>query len=589
MKFTSLVSPFLAWSRAAKKADTIPYPDRANPGADRYRGFHINDTEKCIGCGRCAEICESVTIDMIPIEGLETTRGDSGLRPRFDYGRCCWCALCVDVCSTGSLRMSNTYSWTTENADTCRFTPGHDEKEWDSAPKGWRQDNDLLGWAGSPREEMPVVLPDVRVNDFGEVVEGYSVEQAIEEASRCIQCGLCVTACPAHMHIPDYIRAIADGDPAEAVRLFFDNNPLPELCGKVCTRECESVCAVGYQGEAIAIRWLKRFACEQFDSLTDVLKTASMPGKPNGKKVAIIGAGPAGLAAAYYLARSGFETHVYDMRKEAGGVAWGAIPEYRLPAEGYDKQMEVFRKTGVRLHLKRYISSGMLKAFARNHDAVFIAAGLQDSSDFSFPGSDLPGVKPAFEFLMNTPENGKQPVGESVIVMGGGNVAMDTARTCRRLGADVVISYRRRIEDMPADQEEIDEAIEENVDMRTQTIPLRVETADGGLRYFYAEAEMVPSPDGGRPKPVRKDDEEHSIVADTLFLAIGQASDLKFLPKELSDQLEMKWGRIVVDENQFTGVENYFAGGDITPGVGDAITAIADGLRAAKGIRDFLR
>ena len=197
-------------------------------------------------------------------------------------------------------------------------------------------------------------------------------------------------------------------------------------------------------------------------------------------------------------------------------------------------------------------------------------------------------MKPAFEFLMSTPEDGRQPVGQRVIVIGGGNVAMDTARTCRRLGAEVIVSYRRRIEDMPADHEEIEEAIEESVDMRPQSIPLRIEAAGSGLRYTYAEAMMVPSPDGGRPKPVRKDDLEHTIEADTVFLAIGQAADLKFIPRELSERLEVKWGRIVVDGSQYTGVDNYFAGGDITPGKGDAITAIADGLRAASGIMNFL-
>lgn len=589
MKFTDVISPFLAWSRAARKTDTIPYPKQPNPGSDRYRGFHINDIDKCIGCGRCEVICENKAIDMVKDLEADSEKGDSGLRPRVDYGRCCWCALCVDVCSTGSLKMSNRYSWVTEKPDTCVYTPGVEQKGWDGDEKGYRQENETLQWAGSSREPMTIEEPDKRVKDFEEVVKGYTVDQAMEEAARCIECGLCITACPAHMHIPDYLKAIAEGRFTDAVKLFYDNNPLPQMCGKVCTRQCETVCAMGYQGESIAIRWLKRFACEQFESLADVLQSDAQPGEQNGKKVAVVGAGPSGLTAAYYLSRKGYEVHVFDRMEQGGGVAWKAIPRYRLPGEELKKQMEVFESAGVILHYGKNIDQELLAGLSGDYQAVYIAAGLQKPSDARIEGEDTEGVRPAFDFLMNSPEKSGEDIGGRVLVIGGGNVAMDTARTCRRLGAEVILSYRRRVQDMPADHEEINEAMEENIDFRVQTIPKRIERSEKGLKYFYLEAKMEPNPKGGRPVPVPKDDVEHCIEADTIFSAIGQTSDLDFIPKELEKNMEFKWDRILVDEFQYTGSGNIFAGGDITPGAGDAITAIADGLRAVKGIDRLLR
>ncbi len=589
MKFTDVISPFLAWSRAVKKVDTIPYPTQPNPGADRYRGFHKNDSDKCIGCGNCAVICENKAIDMTKQDTVETSKGDSGLRPTVDYGRCCWCGLCIDVCSTGSLTLSNEYSWVTEDPNTCRYTPGIDKKPWDSNEKGFKQDNDILGWAGSPREEMTIETPEQRIKNFDEVVKGYTVQQAMDEASRCIECGLCISACPAHMHIPDYLKAIAEGRFVDAVKLFYDNNPLPEMCGKVCTRECETVCAMGYQGEAIAIRWLKRFACEQFESLSEVLEADAKPGRPNGKKIAVVGAGPSGLSAAYYLSRKGYEVHVYDKLEQGGGVAWKAIPEYRLPESGLAKQMEVFKEAGVKIHYNKTISQKLLSQLSEKFDAVYLAVGLQEPSSARIEGEDLFGVKPAFDLLMKSPEKSESLEGKTIVVVGGGNVAMDAARTCVRLGADVILSYRRRVQDMPADDEEIHEALEESIDFRVKTIPIRIEKTETGIKYYYFEAKMVPNPKGGRPSPTPKDDVEHVIEADILYSAIGQTADIEFIPESMQKEMEIKWGRIVVNEDQYTGYKNIFAGGDITPGEGDAITAIADGLRAVKGIEKSLK
>jgi len=385
---------------------------------------------------------------------------------------------------------------------------------------------------------------------------------------------------------PEYLQAIAEGRFDEAVRLFYRNNPMPEMCGKVCTRECEKVCAMGHQGEAIAIRWLKRFACEQFDSLAEVLGAALHPRPSNGRRVAVIGAGPAGVTAAYYLALSGYAVDVYERDPRGGGVAWSAIPRYRLPGEGFKKQMEVIERAGVEFHFSHPVDPAGFETISAGHDAVLLAAGLQRSLELDIPGADLPGVEQAFDFLRSVGlENECRKTGRRVVVIGGGNVATDAARTARRLGSDVIISYRRRVEDMPADPEEIRDALEEGVEIRPRTIPIRIESSDDRLLYVYGEAEMLADPSGGRPKPVRKDDREHTEVVDSVMVAAGQSADLSFLPPHIASGLRIRNGYILVEADQFTGVGMLFAGGDITPGAGDAITAIADGLRAVGGIR----
>ncbi len=588
MRFRDVVSPFVAWMRAARPADTIPYPDAPSPGAPRYRGFHVNDLERCIGCGRCAEICEVLAIDMVEVEGGGPSRGDSGLRPRVDYGRCSWCALCVDVCPTGSLGMASVYSWVGEDPDSFGYVPGVDRKDWDDDPRGYRQENGVLGWAAGPRVPMPLREPGERVRDFGEVVLGYSPADAAAEAARCIECGLCVSACPAHMHVPEYLAAIAGGRDAEAVRLFYENNPFAEMCGRVCTRQCETVCAVGHQGDPLAIRWLKRYACERFESLADVLGPDASPGSPSGKRVSIVGAGPAGLTAAFYLARSGFEVHVYDRLPFPGGVAWSAIPEYRLPFRGLGRQTEVFERAGVRLHLGEEVDPEGFERLEEESDALLLAVGLQTSIDPGFEGTDLPGVSSAFALLGSRPEEGGMDPGSRVLVIGGGNVAIDAARTCRRLGAEVVISYRRRVQDMPADGEEIEEALEEAVDIRDRTIPLRLEREGGRLLYTCVEADMVPDPEGGRPRPVPREGTESTIEADTVLLAIGQAADLSLLPERVLEALHMRRRRIDVDDRGRTGLPGIYAAGDVSPGEGDAVTAVAHGIRAARGIIEDL-
>ncbi len=586
MSLRNVIAPFSAWARAFQKPFTVPQDSTHRPGAERYRGWHINDTEKCIGCGTCADICQNEAIDMVPVD--EPTKGDSGLRPKVDYGRCCWCALCVDVCPSASLGMSSEYVWVDKDPDVFRYIPGVDKKDWDGDERGWRKDAgyDLIDHERVP---MPMLEPEEeRVKTWAEVVLGYNEEQARKEAARCVECGLCIAACPAHMHIPDYIAAIRDGDYERAVQQIYDNNPLPEMCGKVCTRRCEGVCAVGVNGDPLAIRWLKRFATEQFSDFDQVL-SRDVPQIGAGRKVAVIGGGPGGLTAAFYLAVRGFQVTVFEALPQVGGATFFGIPKYRFPLPSLEKQVKLLTDRGVKILTNHKVEGDEFKRIQQEFDAVYIGTGLLKPSALRAPGEDLPGVMHAIDMLIDHHLGKKVDVGESVVVVGGGNVAIDAARISRRLGAEVTIAYRRRLVDMPADDEEIEDAQAEGVKLITQNIPLRVEqTPEGKLDFVWGPAEMVASEDGGRPRPKLIEGVENHLIVDRVIVAIGQKPDLTWLPDDVAEGVSNKWGYIDCDENGMTHVEGIFAGGDLVNDTADAISAIADGLKAVEGISRYL-
>lgn len=580
MSIKHVLSPFSAWVRAFTKPYTVPKSRTFRPGAPRYRGWHVNDIDKCVGCGTCAEICQNNAIDMVEAAGFE--KGDTGLRPRVDYGRCCWCALCVDVCPSGSLGMSNEYVWVDDDADAFRFTPGVDAKPWDSSSDGWRQAGGF-SIVDPERVPMPMLDPEERVRTWAEVVVGYAEDEARREAARCIECGLCVAACPAHMHIPDYISAIRDGDDERAVRIIYDNNPMPEMCGKVCTRQCEVVCSMGLRGEPVAIRWLKRYVTERFDDLKTVLApTTGEVGK--GHSVAIVGGGPAGFTVAYYLALRGFAVTVYEELPQLGGATFFGIPRYRFPISSLEKQVKLLEDVGVRIETGHRVEGEEFARLREENLAVFVATGLMKAYRLNVAGEDLPGVVFALDLLRDVNLGRPVDVGAKVVVVGGGNVAIDAARVSRRLGADVTIAYRRRREDMPADDEEIEDAVAEGVTLITQNIPLRVEETGGALRFVWGPAEMVPAGPGERPRPKLVEGVEHVIETDRVIVAIGQGPDATWMDDEAESAVCDSRGWIAVDADGATAMPGVYAGGDLVNSVADAISAIADGLRAVEGI-----
>lgn len=591
MKLKDLVSPFYVWQRAFEKPYTTgKRPIDERPGAPRYRGFHVNDVEKCVGCGTCEMICQNHAIDMVPVEGLQPKDGDSGLRPRFDYGRCCWCALCVDICTTRSLRMSNHYAWLTENPDDYRFISGVDPMSWNHEELGYRRDDNYF-LLQRERVDMKMLPPEESRSSFEEVVKGYTPEQAVVEAERCIECGICVATCPAHMAIPDYIKAVRENDLERGLQLLYETNPFSATCGRICTHRCETVCTIGYQGDPIAIRWLKRAIVDQIpaEDYARILKDDQIV--ENGKKVAIVGAGPGGLSAAYYLRKRGYQITVFEEKEKGGGMLRYGVPSYRLPDDQLDKDINYILSLGVETRFNTRVGRDIaFTDLLDQYDAVFIGVGLNVPTSLRIQGEEHPRVLSGLKVLDDV-ASGKDPaVGKKVAVIGGGNVAMDAARVSRRFGAEVTVLYRRRIEDMPADPEEIHESQAEGCHLVPQAIPVEILPADdpNQVTIKWGEAEMVPDSKGGRPRPVLQEDRIHTEVYDSVIAAIGQAGNYDFLSPEARDQLTMKWGKFLPEDYQRTAIDKIFVGGDIANNTADAISAIEDGHHAARGIDHWL-
>ena len=589
MNLKDLLSPFFVWQRAFEKPYTTISPIQDRPGAAAYRGFHINIADTCIGCGSCHTICQNEAIDMVAVEEFSGRPGDSGLRPRFDYGRCCWCALCVDICTASSLRMSNEYTWLTRDPTDYHFTAGVDETDWQENELGYRR---AEGYHLFPKKriEMEMLPANESVSSFEEVVKGYSEEQAKKEADRCVECGICVATCPAHMDVPDYIHSIRDGDYEKGLQLMYRTNPFPATCGRICTRRCESVCPVGIDGEPIAIRWLKRFIVDQVDA-SDYQRILADTITENGKKIAVIGAGPGGMSAAYYLRKKGYAVTVFEAQESAGGMLRYGVPSYRLPDNDLDKDIDYIVSLGVEVKYNTAIGTDIkFEQLLENYDAVFMSTGLSVPSSMRIHGEDHPRVLSGLQVLADV-ANGRDPgIGQKVAVIGGGNVAMDAARVSRRFDAKVTILYRRRISEMPADEEEIHESQEEGCRIVQQAIPVEIVSADSEQQVAirWGEAEMVDDPNGGRPRPVLQEDRMHTDTYDSIISAIGQGSNLDYISKEMHEQFAIEWGKFTPGEYQHTTLEKVFVGGDFANLTADAISAIEDGHHAARGIDRYL-
>ncbi len=594
-----LLQPLTGIRQFGNKPHTIKFPDQTKRTADRYRGLHYNDLEQCIGCGNCSTICQNAAIDMINIEGIEGKEGDSGLRPRVDNGRCCWCALCVEVCPTGSLSLTKDYIFVTEDADNFLWTPGVDNPDGASNLSFTSTtETSLSMYQRVPLRELD---PHDRIKSFAEVILGYNEEEARREAQRCISCGLCTEVCPEHMHIPEYINAIARGNDDDALRIIYDNNPFPEMCGKVCTRRCETVCALTHRGKefdpgrdegAVAIRFLKRYATEVYptaDSIKEIVNPKIE--EPNGYKIAIIGAGPGGLTAGYYLALKGYDVTIFEARAHAGGMTFYGIPKYRFPEDSVDKQVQYMEKVGVKFKYNTEVGKDIkFEDLHSEYNAIFMSVGFQKAWSLGIENEDIPGAISAVDYLGIINAGESYDVGKKVAVIGGGNVAIDGARVSARYGAKVTILYRRRIEDMPADWEEIEAAQHEDVDIIIQSIPTRIIKGDDGKvkGIEYLKAEMVADDKGGRPRPVAIEGSETILEVDTVIGAIGQEGDYSFIPESFQKKIQIERGRILVNKDMQTGDSKVFAGGDSVNRTADAISAIADAYKAVKAIDKML-
>ncbi|MBC7229984.1 MAG: NADPH-dependent glutamate synthase [Actinobacteria bacterium] len=452
------------------------------------------------------------------------------------------------------------------------------------------------------RVKMPEQDPEVRRFNFEEVALGLDAEAAAAEASRCLQCKKkpCVAGCPVEIDIPAFIKLIEEGDPMAAAAKLKEKNSLPAICGRVCPQEtqCEAVCTLGRKGEPVAIGRLERFAADYEAARGEIV----MPPKerPTGKRVAVIGSGPGGLTCAGDLARMGHEVTIFEALNAPGGVLTYGIPEFRLPKAIVMREVEYVRRLGVEIRLDQVIgcSYTLQELFADGYDAAFIAIGAGLPMFMDIPGENLNGVYSANEYLTRSnlmkaylfPDY-DTPIkrGKRVAVIGGGNVALDSARTALRLGAEeVTIVYRRSRQEMPARAEEIAHAAEEGVAFKFLTLPVRI-LGDEWVRGMECLRMELGEPDeSGRRRPVPIKGSEFELEVDLVVMAIGTRAN-PLLTSTLPEVKLNKWGYIEADpETGQTSVPNIFAGGDIVTGSATVIEAMGAGKRAARAIHSLL-
>ncbi|MDI3534768.1 MAG: glutamate synthase small chain [Thermosediminibacterales bacterium] len=454
------------------------------------------------------------------------------------------------------------------------------------------------------KTEMPRQAPEIRRKNFKEVALGYSVEDAVKEAQRCLQCKnpQCVKGCPVGVKIPEFIKLIAEKDFYGAARKIKETNSLPAICGRVCPQEeqCEKYCILAKKGEPVAIGRLERFAADW-----EREKGIEKPEKPQklGKKVAVIGSGPAGLTAAGDLAKLGYDVTVFEAFHEAGGVLVYGIPEFRLPKAIVKQEVEYIKSLGVDLKTNHVIGKVLTidELFEMGYEAVFIGSGAGLPKFMGIPGENLNGVYSANEFLTRTnlmkaynfPETDTPiKVGRKVAVVGGGNVAMDSARCAIRLGAEeVYIVYRRSEEEMPARLEEVENAKEEGIIFKLLTNPVKILGNDEGWvkGIECIKMELGEPDESGRRRPVPIKGSEYVIDVDTVIIAIGTSPN-PLIPRTTPGLNTQKWGGIVADEETGkTSKEGVYAGGDIVTGAATVILAMGAGKKAAAAIHEYLQ
>jgi len=453
------------------------------------------------------------------------------------------------------------------------------------------------------RVDMPKQPPHIRRRNFQEVAHGYTPDLAVAEALRCLQCKkpFCVDGCPVEINIPGFIRCIAAREFTGAIRVLKEKNCLPAVCGRVCPQEeqCEARCVVGKKGEAVAIGRLERFAAEM-EAKKEKLELAEID-KPTGKKVAVVGSGPAGVTVAGDLVMRGHEITMYEALHEAGGVLTYGIPEFRLPKRVVRREISYIRKLGVNLVTDFVV--GKTKSLERlldENDAVFIGTGAGLPWFMNIPGENLNGVYSANEYLtrMNLMGGFKFPrsstpikAHRNVATIGGGNVAMDCARTAARLGAEnSYIVYRRSEKELPARLEEYENAEEENVIFHFLTLPVKLIGDDKGwLKEIECLRMELGEPDAsGRRKPIPVEGSEFRLPMDACVVAIGNSPN-PIIPDTTPDIETEKWGNIKADEaTGKTSMERVWAGGDIVTGAATVILAMGAGRVAARSMHKYL-
>ena len=456
-----------------------------------------------------------------------------------------------------------------------------------------------------PRQKMPEQTPQDRIKNFKEVPFGYTPELAIKEAQRCLQCKetVCVDGCPVEIDIPEFIRLIAEGDFGAAARELKKNNSLPAICGRVCPQEdqCEKVCTLAKKYEPVAVGNLERFAAdwEREQGKVEIPEVAP----PTGKKVAIVGSGPAGLTLAGDLIKLGHQVTIFEALHKTGGVLVYGIPEFRLPKAIVQSEVDYLEKLGV--EIKTSFVIGMLwsidELFEKGYQAVFIGTGAGLPNFMRIPGENLNGIYSANEYLTRSNlmkaydfPNYDTPIhsGKNVVVLGGGNTAMDSVRTALRLGADnAYIMYRRSRKEMPARLDEIHHAEQEGVQFNFLTTPIKYNgNEDGWVTSMECLKMELGEPDAsGRRRPVPIEGSNFVMEIDTVVVAIGNSSN-PLVPQTTPGLEVNKWGNIIADpETGRTSREGVWAGGDIVTGGATVILAAGAGKKAAKDIHRYLQ
>ncbi len=448
---------------------------------------------------------------------------------------------------------------------------------------------------------MPEQDPQVRARNFQEVALGYTEEMAMEEAKRCLNCKHphCVEGCPVNVRIPEFIAKVAAGDFQAAYEIITSTNALPALSGRVCPQEsqCEAKCVRGVKGEPVAIGRLERFVADWYRQHVNAMPEKA---QPNGKKVAVVGSGPAGLTCASDLAKKGYQVSVFEALHTAGGVLVYGIPEFRLPKAIVANEVEKLQAQGVEVMTNMVIGRVLSidELFEMGYQAVFVGSGAGLPMFMNIPGESLKGVYSANEYLTRTnlmkayTEEADTPIAKSkaVAVVGGGNVAMDSARCAMRLGADkVYIVYRRGEAEMPARLEERHHAKEEGIEFKTLCNPVEIlGDENGSVKAIRCIRMELGEPDAsGRRRPVEIPGSEFELPVDTVIMALGTSPNP--LIRSTTPGLETnRKGCLIVDEKEMTTRPGVFAGGDAVTGAATVILAMGAGKKAAAAIDEYL-